>query len=108
MLVRESLEKISLDELWKRIQNNEIELLDVRPSEEYFSSHISGAKSIPLADLKKKMEELPRDKKIIAYCRGPYCVLSARAVKLLKKSGFRVTRFEDGIYEWQEAGLPVE
>ena len=96
---KESLEIISLNQLWERIQNNEIELLDVRPEEEYFASHISGARSIPLAELKKRMEELPKDKQIVAYCRGPYCVLSARAVKLLKKSGFQVIRLEEGVFE---------
>lgn len=103
-----SLEPIPRDELWRRLRKNEVVLLDVRPPEEYEHEHLPGAISIPLSELKKRMKELPNEREIIAYCRGPYCVLAAEAVAKLKKAGFRASRFDEGLYEWKQAGLPIE
>lgn len=103
-----SLEPIPRDELWRRLRKNEVVLLDVRPPEEYKQEHLPGAISIPLSELKKRMKELPNDREIVAYCRGPYCVLAAEAVEKLKKAGFRASRLDEGLYEWKQAGLPIE
>ena len=105
---RDSLEPITKDELIKRTNNNEVVILDVRPSDEYRTSHIAGAISIPLTDLKNRLDEIPHDREIVAYCRGAYCVLSADAIKLLRDAGFQALRLKDGLPEWREAGLPVE
>jgi ArsR family transcriptional regulator len=82
-------------------------VLDVRPLEEYRSGHIPGAISMPLAQLKARLSALPRDREIVAYCRGPYCVLAINAVMLLRSKGFVAARLEDGVPEWRAAGLPV-
>jgi rhodanese-related sulfurtransferase len=79
--------------------------LDVRPPEEYQAGHIPGALSIPLPELRRRLAELPRDREIVAYCRGPYCVLSVEAVEILKAEGFRAVRMEEGVQEWQHLGL---
>jgi rhodanese-related sulfurtransferase len=81
--------------------------LDVRPREEYRAGHIVGAISLPLHELKERLAELPRDQNIVAYCRGPYCVLAAQAVELLREHGFRAVRLEDGVADWRAHGLPV-
>ena len=83
-------------------------MLDVRPPEEYAAGHIAGAVSVPLADLQRRLSELPRGRRVVAYCRGPYCVLAAEAVRLLRKRGFDAVRLKDGFPEWRDAGLPVE
>jgi rhodanese-related sulfurtransferase len=82
-------------------------VLDVRPREEYEAGHIPGAVSIPLADLKERMAGLPRDSEIVAYCRGPYCVLAPLALELLRREGLVARRLEDGFPEWRQAGFPV-
>ena len=76
-------------------------LIDVRPEEEYNAGHIPNAVSIPLAQLKKRLSELPKNKTIIAYCRGPLCVMSADAVKILNQKKFKAIRMEDGFVEWK-------
>jgi ArsR family transcriptional regulator len=83
-------------------------LLDVRPSDEYQLGHLPGALNIPLRELEQRLAELPCTQDIVAYCRGPYCVLSFEAVAALRSRGFRVRRLEDGFPEWKAAGLPVE
>jgi rhodanese-related sulfurtransferase len=108
MRERESMETISAAELWQRIQNNDVIVLDVRPESEYLQSHIPSSLSIPLRQLKEKISELPNDIDVVAYCRGPYCVLSPEAVALLKKAGIKAIRLEEGLPEWKQAGLPVE
>ena len=102
------MEPISKDELWKRIQNQDVIVLDVRPREEYEKGHIPGALSIPLSQLQSRLAEIPKDREIVAYCRGPYCVLSAEAMTVLRKAGFHAVRLREGLPEWKEAGLPVE
>ncbi|MEW6702792.1 MAG: metalloregulator ArsR/SmtB family transcription factor [Bacteroidota bacterium] len=105
---RGELESISIEELWQRLQNDEVTLIDVRPKEEFESGHIPGALSIPLSELKNKLVQIPTGKDVVAYCRGPYCVLAAEAIALLKKYGYKSLRFKEDIYNWKEAGLPVE
>ncbi len=105
---RDSLEPLSIDELRRRIEQEDVVLLDVRPKSEYATAHIRGALNMPLDELKHKLHQLARDRDIVAYCRGPYCVMSAEAVKLLREAGFRAFRLEQGVYEWKAAGLPVE
>ena len=83
-------------------------VLDVRPPEEYAAGHIAGAVSMPLAVLERRLRELPPGRRVVAYCRGPYCVLAAEAVKLLRKRGVEALRLKVGYPEWRDAGLPVE
>ncbi len=105
---RNSMETIAASELWKRIQNDNVIVLDLRPEVEYNHSHIPTSLSIPLKQLKEKLNELPKDLDIVAYCRGKYCVLSPEAVAILKEKGFQAIRMEEGLQEWKKAGLPVE
>lgn len=96
------------DEFLDRITVDEVVLLDVRPAPEYGAGHLPGAISIPLKELASRLAELPTNREIVAYCRGPYCVLSVEAVRLLRDAGRRACRLEDGVLQWQAAGLPVE
>src|SRR5947208_2915574 len=81
--------------------------LDIRPTEECAAGHLPPAISIPLAELRRRLRELPRDKEVVAYCRGPYCAFAHKAVRILQQAGFRARRLEDGLPEWKAAGLPV-
>jgi rhodanese-related sulfurtransferase len=103
----DSLEPVEKKTLVNRIRKGEVILLDVRPEEEYWAAHISGAVSVPLKELTARLSKLPRGKKIVAYCRGPYCVLAVEAVKTLRAKGFRAMRLEDGVPEWRAQGYPV-
>jgi len=103
----DSLEPVEKKTLLGRIRRGEVILLDVRPVEEYQAAHIPGALSVPLKDLKSRISNLRRSQQIVAYCRGPYCVLAVEAVKLLRAKGFQAQRLEDGVPEWRAAGLPV-
>jgi rhodanese-related sulfurtransferase/DNA-binding transcriptional ArsR family regulator len=105
---RDELEPVSRDELARRLRDGEAAALDVRPAEEYAAGHIPGAASIPLAELEQRLDELPRDVEIVAYCRGPYCVLAPEALSILRAGGFRARRLEDGFPEWRLARLPVQ
>ncbi len=105
---RNAMNAISKEELWSRIQSNGVIVLDVRPEEEFSSAHIPGAISIPLSELRERLNEIPHDREIIAYCRGPYCVLSPEAIKILRDEGYVASRLEDGLPEWREAGFSVE
>jgi rhodanese-related sulfurtransferase len=105
---RGALEAVDRDELLRRVRKGQVTLLDVRPSEEYHAGHIPGALSVPLAELKKRMTKLPKDREIVAYCRGPYCVMAVDAVELLRKEGFRAQRLEQGVIEWRARGWRVE
>jgi len=98
---REDLDAIDADELHLRLGEGDVVLLDVRPVEEYGAGHIPGARSIPIADLEDRLDELPRDREVIAYCRGRYCVYSDEAVRLLQERGFRARRFEMGVLDWE-------
>ena len=95
------LESITLDELLTRSKKEKVMLIDVRPEEEYNAGHIPNAVSIPLAQLKKRLNELPKNKTIIAYCRGPLCVMAIDAIKLLNQNKFNAIRMEDGYVEWK-------
>jgi rhodanese-related sulfurtransferase len=103
----ETLEAVEKDTLLDRIQSGEVILLDVRPEEEYRAAHLPFAISAPLSDLDSVLGKLRRRKPIVAYCRGPYCVLAKEAVKILRAKGFRAVRLEDGVPEWRAQGLPV-
>ena len=103
----ERLEPVEKKALLRRVRRGEVVVLDVRPPEEYRAGHIPGALSVPLKQLRSHLSKLPRNQDIVAYCRGPYCVLAAEAVELLRAKGFRALRLEDGIPEWRAHGLPV-
>jgi rhodanese-related sulfurtransferase/DNA-binding transcriptional ArsR family regulator len=105
---RHAFEKISANELRTRMRKKEIILLDVRPAVEYEAGHLPGARSIPLDELERRLKELPKRKTIVAYCRGPYCVFADEALGVLERRGWRVARLEEGIAEWQLAGLALE
>lgn len=105
---RDSLEAVSREELARRLADDLVTVLDVRPREEFTQGHLPGARNIPLAELAHRLSELPADTEIVAYCRGPYCVLAFEAVAALRAKGFRAVRLEDGYPEWKAAGLIVE
>jgi rhodanese-related sulfurtransferase/DNA-binding transcriptional ArsR family regulator len=105
---RETMQTVDAAELRRLIQDGGVVVLDVRPAREYAAGHIPTARSIPLNELQSRLKELPRRRQIVAYCRGPYCVLSDDAVLLLRKKGFRVARLDIGLPEWKLLGLPVE
>ena len=104
----DGLEPVESRELLKRARRREVVVLDVRPPEEYSAGHIAGAASVPLAELERRLSELPRGSRVVAYCRGPYCVLAAEAVRLLRRRGFEAVRLKEGFPEWSAAGMPVE
>ncbi len=104
---RESMEAVEKQALLERVRRADVIVLDVRPTEEYRAGHIPGAVSIPLRELEAHLSKLSRRRKIVAYCRGPYCVLAVEAVKLLRAKGFRAVRMEQGVPEWRAEGLPV-
>jgi ArsR family transcriptional regulator len=105
---RDELEPIAAEELLARVRGGDVVILDVRPEDEYDLGHLPGALNIPLRRLEQRLSELPRKREVIAYCRGPYCVLSFEAVAALRARGFRARRFEAGFPEWKAAGLPIE
>jgi rhodanese-related sulfurtransferase/DNA-binding HxlR family transcriptional regulator len=105
---RDSLEAISRKELLRRMRDGLVTVIDTRPAEEFAAGHLRGALNVPLHELKRRLRELPREREIVAYCRGAYCVLSYEAVAELRKRGFKASRLEDGYPEWKAAGLPVE
>ena len=90
-----------------RLARGEVLVLDVRPAAEYAAGHIAGARSVPLAELRRRLRALPADAEIVAYCRGPYCVYADDAVRELTRKGYRARRLLDGYPEWKRAGLPV-
>lgn len=104
---REGMERIDQKTLVERVRRGEVTLLDVRPSEEYQTGHIPGAISMPLSELKKHLDTLPKDGVIVAYCRGPYCVLAMEAVGILTAKGFQSARLEDGVQDWRSRGFKV-
>jgi rhodanese-related sulfurtransferase/DNA-binding transcriptional ArsR family regulator len=104
---RSALEAVGGDELVRRVRSGEVTVLDVRPSEEYQAGHIPGARSIPVGELAARLKEIPRDREVVAYCRGPYCVMAVEAVELLRGSGFRAHRMEQGVADWRARGWRV-
>ncbi|MGH8801255.1 MAG: ArsR/SmtB family transcription factor [Casimicrobiaceae bacterium] len=105
---RDALEAVSRKELARRLRDGLVTVLDVRPEDEYAAGHLPRAINIPLRGLARRLREIPKSREIVAYCRGPYCVLAFEAVALLRERGFRVRRLEGGYPEWKAAGLPVE
>lgn len=103
----DGLEPVERAELLRRARSHDVVVIDVRPPEEYAAGHIAGALSVPLAQLERRLAKLPRGKRIVAYCRGPYCVLAAEAVRRLRTRGYHAVRLKDGYPEWRDAGLPV-
>jgi rhodanese-related sulfurtransferase/DNA-binding transcriptional ArsR family regulator len=104
---RDGLQPISRNELARRLRRGEATVIDVRPPAEYEAGHVEGARSLPISDLRRRLDSLPRDGELVAYCRGPYCVFADDAVRLLRRRGFEARRLEDGFPEWKRAGLPV-
>jgi len=105
---REGMEPVDRKDLIQRVKEGAVTVLDVRPVEEYRTAHIPGSLSVPLPDLEKLLSTLPRDQEIVAYCRGPYCVLAVQAVEMLCKKGFTAVRLEEGIQDWLAMGWAVE
>ena len=104
---RNMMQPVDRDLLVERVRSGEVTVLDVRPAEEYLAGHIPGAVSIPLDQLEERLAELPGDREIVAYCRGPYCVMALDATDTLRSNGFEATRFEEGIADWRARGLHV-
>lgn len=105
---RDGMEPVSREELLQRTRDGLVTVLDVRPADEFAIGHLPGAVNIPLGELEARLADLNPDREIVAYCRGPWCVLSFEAVAALRARGFKVRRLEDGLPEWRAAGLPVE
>jgi len=105
---RTRLQPISAEELRQRLVEGDVILLDVRPVEEYQASHLPGALSMPVTDLEARLPELPREKEVVAYCRGPYCVFADEAVAILQSNGYQERRLAQGLPDWRMLGLPVE
>jgi rhodanese-related sulfurtransferase/DNA-binding transcriptional ArsR family regulator len=105
---RNQLQPIGASELLQRLVEDTIVLLDVRPAEEYIAGHLPNALSMPVTELEARLSELPQDKEIVAYCRGPYCVFADEAVALLRSNGYSAHRLEQGLPDWRALGLPVE
>lgn len=103
----ERMEPVDRELLIERVRTGEVTVLDVRPAEEYAAAHIPGAVSVPIAELERRLAELPRDRAVVAYCRGPYCVMAIDAVDLLRAHGFEATRLDEGVAAWRARGLPV-
>lgn len=104
----DELMPMSREELLERARQGEVMVLDVRPVSEYAAGHLPYAESMPLEELKKRLADLPRDKPVVAYCRGPFCLMAKEAVELLQQEGFSAIRLEDGVAEWRANGLPLE
>jgi rhodanese-related sulfurtransferase len=104
---REGMEPVDRDALLKLVREGAVTVLDVRPADEYNAGHIPGALSIPLKKLELHLSDLPRDQEIVAYCRGPFCVLSIQAVEMLRAKGFQAVRLEEGIQDLRAMGFPI-
>jgi rhodanese-related sulfurtransferase/DNA-binding transcriptional ArsR family regulator len=104
----DELEPISAAELIERMRSDSVTLLDVRPADEFAAGHLPGALNIEADDLEDRLEELPQGREIVAYCRGPYCMLSVEAVRALQARGYKARRLQEGLPEWRSAGHPVE
>jgi rhodanese-related sulfurtransferase/DNA-binding transcriptional ArsR family regulator len=105
---RDSMEPVSRKELSRRLRDGLVTVLDVRPPDEFAAGHLPNAVNIPLRDLTRRVGKLPKKQEVVAYCRGPYCVLAFEAVAMLRSRGFEARRLEDGYPQWEAAGLPVE
>ncbi len=104
---RTELHLISVPELREALVTERVLLLDVRPKDEYQAGHLPQARSLPVTELEARLEELPHDREIVAYCRGPYCVFADEAVTLLRERGYQARRLQEGVVEWRQLGFPV-
>lgn len=104
---RQGLQPVDRSQLLSKVREGAVTVLDVRPPEEYQAGHIPGALSIPLKELERRLASLPHDREIVAYCRGPYCVLAVEAVEMLRAHGFTAFRMEEGVSDWHALGLPI-
>jgi rhodanese-related sulfurtransferase/DNA-binding transcriptional ArsR family regulator len=105
---RDQLEPVTREELARRLRDGDrLVVLDVRPAAEHAAGHLPGAVSIPVGELRRRLAELPRDREVVAYCRGPYCAFAHEAVAVLREAGYSARRLEDGLPEWEAAGLAV-
>lgn len=107
MEARGDLDPVDRRQLLAKIRDGGVTVLDVRPPEEYRAGHLPGALSVPLDELERKLSELPVDREVVAYCRGPYCVLALEAVERLKALGYTASRLEEGVADWRARGLPI-
>jgi rhodanese-related sulfurtransferase len=105
---KDDLEPVPARELLERARKGLVTVLDVRPPEEFAQGHVPGAVNIPVHELEKRLAELPKRREVVAYCRGPYCLMSYDAVVLLRRKGLKARRLQDGLPEWRLAGLPVQ
>lgn len=105
---RDGLEELDRAAILKKARAGEVVVLDVRPGEEFASAHLPHARSLPVDELRKRLSELPKDIPVVAYCRGPFCVMAKEAVDLLRRKGYRAFHLTDGVAEWRSRGLPVE
>ena len=108
LTVKDNLEPVPRDELLARVQDDLVTVIDVRPAEEYAAGHIPGAANIPLSELEKHLNQFDPEQEIVAYCRGPHCILAFDAVARLREKGYMARRLQDGYPEWKSAGLPVK
>jgi len=105
---RDTMEAVDRQALLERVKRGEVVVLDVRPMEEYRAGHIPGARSIPLAELESRLGEIPLDREVVAYCRGPYCLFAVEAVERLRAHGFKAVRLEDSLADWRAHGMEVQ
>lgn len=108
LTAKDSFEPVPAIELLRRAREGMVTVLDVRPADEFSAGHLPGAINLPLSELERRLDQLPPDRAVVAYCRGPYCVLAYQAVAKLREKGFQARRLQDGFPEWKSAGLPVE
>ena len=108
MTDKDAFEPVSAKDVIERARKGLVTVLDVRPPEEYAAGHVAGAINIPLPEINKRLHELPANREIVAYCRGPYCLMAFEAVALLRAKGRKARRLQDGLPEWRLRGLPVE
>jgi rhodanese-related sulfurtransferase len=104
----DDLESLDRNAILKKAKSGAVLVLDVRPQEEYDAAHLPHARSLPIDELKKRLAELPKDTLVVAYCRGPFCLMAKDAVELLRKEGYRAMHLTDGVAEWRAQGLPIE
>jgi len=105
---RATLVGVDRKSILRQAQRGDVIVIDVRPQEEFAAGHLPFARSLPLAELKKRLKHLPTDKPVVAYCRGPFCMMAQDAVALLRKHGYRAQQLDDGVAEWRARGLPIE
>jgi rhodanese-related sulfurtransferase len=103
----DELQGVDRADILSRARSGEVLVLDVRPQEEFAAAHLPHARSLPVGELKKRLAELPKDVPVVAYCRGPFCLMAKDAVQLLRKKGYRAFHLTDGVAEWRARGLPV-